>query len=227
MGRRAAAGLLLVGAIVAGPATLLASSFRLVDEDGVVHFTNAPTDPRYRRVAEATETDGRLRLPAGSPGRYTDAIRKAASRYGIDAGLVEALIWVESTFDPWAVSRKGAQGLMQLMPGTAAALGVNDAFDPWQNIDGGVRHLRTLLERYQGNLPLALAAYNAGDEAVRWYRGIPPYPETQHYVRRVLVRYASRAHRPGSPQFFYRYEDTRGFVTYTNIPPAGGAVPLR
>jgi soluble lytic murein transglycosylase-like protein len=162
---------------------------------------------------------GWLRLPEERASRYASEIREAASRNGIDAGLVEALIRVESMFDPWAISRKGAQGLMQLMPRTASSLGVRDAFNPRQNIDGGVRHLRTLLDRYNGNLPLALAAYNAGDEAVRWYRGVPPYSETQHYVRKILQLYGSSSHQPGSPQFIYRYGDSQGSVTYTNIPP--------
>jgi soluble lytic murein transglycosylase-like protein len=228
MGRQGVIGLLLVLGVFAGPDAVLASPFRLVDEDGVVHFTNAPTDPRYRRSTGLTGTaSGWLRLPAGRPNRYANEIRAAASRHGIDAGLVEALISVESTFDPWAVSRKGAQGLMQLMPSTASVLGVNDAFDPRQNIDGGVRHLRALLDRYHGDLPLALAAYNAGDEAVRWYRGIPPYPETQLYVRKILQRYGSSSHQLGNPQFIYRYQDSQGSVTYTNVPPAGGALPLR
>ena len=163
--------------------------------------------------------------PPEHPNRYAFEIREVASRYGIDVRLVEAVIWVESMFDPWAVSRKGAQGLMQLMPGTASSLGVRDAFNPRQNIDGGVRHLRALLDRYSGNLPLALAAYNAGDEAVRWHRGVPPYPETQHYVRKILELYGSSSHQPGMPQFIYRHEDPQGVVTYTNIPPGGA--PLK
>ena len=224
--RRIAGWFFLLG-LVAGSDEALAASFRLVDDDGVVHFTNAPADPRYRRSTELTgTTSGWLQLPAGRSGRYVAEIRDAASRYGIDAKLVESLIWVESTFDPWAVSRKGAQGLMQLMPGTASLLGVRDAFNPRQNIDGGVRHLRALLDRYQGSLPLALAAYNAGDEAVRSHRGVPPYPETQGYVRKILQLYGSDMHQPEQSQF-YRYEDAQGSVTYTNIPSPRGTVQLR
>lgn len=209
--------LLLVG-VFAGSHPVLASSFRLVDEEGVVHFTNAPTDPRYRRASGWRGTEW-LQLPQGRPNRYSTEIREAASRYGIDAGLVEALIWVESTFDPRAVSPKGAQGLMQLMPSTASSLGIKDAFNPRQNIEGGVRHLRALLDRYNGDLPLALAAYNAGDGAVSWYRGIPPYPETRYYVKKILELYGSSSPQPASPPAFYRYEDSQGSVTYTNIPP--------
>ena len=126
-----------------------AESFRLVDPDGVVHFTNAPNDPRYQRLSGVTGTSsGWLALPEGGIGRYAAEIREAADRYGIDPDLVKAVIKAESAFNPWAMSRKGAQGLMQLMPGTAASLGVRDAFNPRQNIDGGVRHLRGLMERY-------------------------------------------------------------------------------
>jgi len=213
-------GLLLLLGFFAGSDPALASSFRLLGEDGVVHYTNAPADPRYQRFMERKgAASGMLRLPPARSGRYAAEIREAASRYGIDAKLVEALIWAESMFDPWAVSRKGAQGLMQLMPDTASLLGVRDTFNPRQNIDGGVRHLRTLLDRYQGSLSLALAAYNAGDEAVRSHRGIPPYPETQGYVRKILQLY----HDPGvlrteSSRLIYRYEDPQGSVTYTNIP---------
>jgi len=157
-------GLLLLLGFFAGSDPALASSFRLLGEDGVVHYTNAPADPRYQRFMERKgAASGMLRLPPARSGRYAAEIREAASRYGIDAKLVEALIWAESMFDPWAVSRKGAQGLMQLMPDTASLLGVRDTFNPRQNIDGGVRHLRTLLDRYQGSLPLALAAYALGE----------------------------------------------------------------
>jgi soluble lytic murein transglycosylase-like protein len=114
---------------------------------------------------------------------------ETARRHGVDPALVLAVIGVESAFAPQAVSPKGAQGLMQLMPGTAEALGVADAFDPAQNLDGGVRHLRALVGRYRGDLKKALAAYNAGEGAVARHGGVPPYRETRDYVRRVLARY--------------------------------------
>jgi len=115
-------------------------------------------------------------------------IREAAARYGVDEALIAAVIEAESQFNPRAVSRRGAQGLMQLMPDTAASLGVEDPFSPRENIDGGVRHLRSLMDRFDNNLPLALAAYNAGHVAVINHRGIPPYPQTQAYVSRILRR---------------------------------------
>ena len=109
-----------------------------------------------------------------------------AARYGVPERLVTAVIHAESGFNPRAVSHRGAAGLMQLMPATAALLGVRDVFDPAENVDAGVRHLRGLLDRLGHDLPLALAAYNAGEQAVARHRGIPPYPETQDYVARIM-----------------------------------------
>ena len=115
-------------------------------------------------------------------------IRDVAVRYDIPPILVAAIVEAESEFNPRAVSRRGAQGLMQLMPGTASSLQVSDSFDPYENIEGGVRHLRRLMDRYRGDLPLVLAAYNAGEQAVLVYRGVPPFPETRRYVSRILRR---------------------------------------
>ncbi len=196
-----------------------ASSFRMVDADGVVHLTNAPTNGRYQpQPGWSGTSSGWLAIPEGLRGRYAQEIVDAADRYGVSPHLVQSVIRVESAFNPSAVSRKGARGLMQLMPKTASSLGVRDAFNPAQNIDGGVRHLRALLDRYGGNLSLALAAYNAGAQAVDWYRGIPPYPETQEYVRRILYLYGAGS-GAGTPQIIYRYEDSQGSIVYTNIPP--------
>ncbi len=195
-----------------------AASYELTDAEGVTHFTNAPTDPRYRRIAGMSGTAvGWLRLPEATRIRYADEIEAAALRHGVDRALVQSLIRVESAFNPWAVSPKGAQGLMQLMPQTASALGVRDAFDPRQNIDGGVRHLRYLIDRFPGNLSFAVAAYNAGESAVTTYRGVPPYAETQAYVRKVLDLAGSNG--GGSSREVYRTEDAEGTVTYSNVPP--------
>jgi soluble lytic murein transglycosylase-like protein len=119
-------------------------------------------------------------------------VEQAARRRGIDPALVLAVVSVESGFRPEAVSPKGAQGLMQLMPRTAESLGVEDAFDPEPKLDGGVRHLESLLKLYDGNLTRALAAYNAGQGAVARHGGVPPYRETREYVRRVLERYRAK-----------------------------------
>ena len=195
-----------------------AASYRLTDEDGVTHFTNAPTDPRYRSMPGMSGSSaGWLRLPPGVQARFTEDIKQIAARHGVSASLVESVIRVESAFNPTAISPKGAQGLMQLMPQTANSLGVRNAFDPRQNIEGGVRHLRYLIDRYPGNLALAIAAYNAGEGAVDRHRGIPPYAETQDYVRKVL-----QLNGGGSPysHVIYRFEDSSsGTVTYTNVPP--------
>jgi hypothetical protein len=115
-------------------------------------------------------------------------IREVAVRYDIQPILVAAIVEAESEFNPRAVSRRGARGLMQLMPGTASSLRVSDTLDPYENIEGGVRHLRRLMDRYRGNLPLVLAAYNAGEQAVMVYGGVPPYRETRQYVNRILRR---------------------------------------
>jgi soluble lytic murein transglycosylase-like protein len=121
--------------------------------------------------------------------QLNEVISPAAERYGLDPRLVAAVIMVESSGDAKAVSRKGARGLMQLMPHTAKMLGVGDVFDPAQNVEGGVRYLKDLLDRHEQDLPMALAAYNAGPSAVARYGGIPPYPETRKYVKRVLELY--------------------------------------
>jgi soluble lytic murein transglycosylase-like protein len=123
---------------------------------------------------------------------FQNLIQTLSSQYGVDPDLVSAVIQQESNFNPQAVSSSGAQGLMQLMPETARSLGVVDPLNPAQNMEGGVRYLKTLLEKFNGNIPLALASYNAGPGAVQKHGGIPPYKETQQYVRKILATYLSQ-----------------------------------
>jgi len=165
------------------------------DKQGVLIFTNVPTHSGYRRVIRESSPQSNGALYP--PNAYDDLILSASNRYSIDADLIRAVIKVESDFNSDAQSRKGAMGLMQLMPETARLHNVTDIFDPGDNIDGGVRHLRLLLGRYQGDLQLSLAAYNAGSKAVEKHGGIPPFAETQEYVRRVL-RYYEQYHSAAS-----------------------------
>ncbi len=139
--------------------------------------------------AETTQTDDGAAAADNEPEITIDEhIKEVAARHGVRADLVAAVIEAESDYNPRAVSRRGARGLMQLMPKTAARLGVNDPFDPKANIEAGVKHLRAMMDRFDNNIPLALAAYNAGEVAVIKYRGIPPYRETRAYVNRILKR---------------------------------------
>jgi soluble lytic murein transglycosylase-like protein len=129
---------------------------------------------------------------AGAPSRaesFQPLVKAVSTRYDVDQDLVNAVIHQESGFNPNAVSKSGAAGLMQLMPKTAHHLGVSNPRDPQQNLEGGVRYLKGLLNQFNGNIPLALAAYNAGPGAVNHHKGIPPYKETQHYVRNILAMY--------------------------------------
>jgi soluble lytic murein transglycosylase-like protein len=215
--------ILLAAALVAAAATprvATADALRLVDADGVVHLTNVPADPRYRTMSGSSGTAiGWLRLPPRKWAEFADDIQEASQRHDVPATLIESVIRTESAFDPTVVSPKGAGGLMQLMPQTAAALGVTDRFNPRENIRGGVRHLRYLLDRYQGDVRMALAAYNAGQAAVDAYRGIPPFPEPRAYVDRVLKLAGSSA-MAGARQIIYRTVGPDDTVTYSNLPPA-------
>jgi soluble lytic murein transglycosylase-like protein len=178
------------------PSLSWAEIYKYVDENGVVHFTNVP-DKRYNLVLKKGWVQFRL---GANFDQYDSEIRESSKRYGVEYALVKAVIKAESNFDSQAISRAGAKGLMQLMPGTADALGVNDSFHPPDNIEAGVRYLRYLLDLFGGNLQLALAAYNAGEEAVFRYNGIPPYQETQIYVQRVMQYFQNYSNGPTAPR---------------------------
>jgi len=158
--------------------------------------------------------------PAALP-RLNPLIRQAARRHGVSSALIRAVVAVESGFDAHAVSPKGARGLMQLMPATARELNVDDVYDPAQNLDGGTRHLRALLDDFDGDVRLALAAYNAGAGAVRRHGGMPPYPETREYVRRVLQRLADGQEEPSAQRRLTPYRDSRGHLVLSNVPQRG------
>jgi len=140
-------------------------------------------------VNSSSDQSVSVKTSTTEPGKFADIIQQAAEKFQVDPKLIAAVIKAESNFNPQAKSSAGALGLMQLMPGTAAGLGVQNPFDPVENINGGVKLLHRLLEKYNQSIPLALAAYNAGSGAVDQYGGIPPYAETKLYVQRVLQYY--------------------------------------
>jgi membrane-bound lytic murein transglycosylase MltF len=169
------------------PAVARSDIYRYVDADGVIHLTNVPVNPHVKYDLILREKRVLFHVKPSEISRYDALIARASEKYQVEPALVKAVIKAESNFNHQAVSPKGARGLMQLMPATAASLQVEDSFHPAKNIDGGVRYLRYLLNLFRGDLSLALAAYNAGEAAVARYQyTIPPFQETQTYVRRVL-----------------------------------------
>lgn len=164
--------------------TAWADVYRYVDKNGVWHFTNIKTDRRYTIFIRSAR-----KTPAEYIKEYGSIISQASKRFGIDAHFIRAIIKAESGFDHKATSSKGAQGLMQLMPGTADDMAVQDPFDPEENIFGGTRYFSLLLKRFKNDKILALAAYNAGPEAVESYNGVPPFPETKAFVKKVMDYY--------------------------------------
>jgi soluble lytic murein transglycosylase len=172
---------------LAAPAAVAEQIYTFVDENGVTHFSNVPNDERYTPVVLRTQFPEVVRAAPRYQG-YDGLILVNARANKLPPALVKAVIAAESRFDSEAVSRAGALGLMQLMPETARVLGVEDPLRPEQNVRGGARYLRAMLDRY-GDMTRALAAYNAGPTVVDQYRGVPPYPETRDYVRRVLTYY--------------------------------------
>lgn len=191
-----------------------------VDPSGNKTYYNIPVASPFSSSSTALSYSRKVQ-------EYWPIISETSSRHGVDAELVKAVIQVESNYNHRAVSRKGAMGLMQLMPGTANRYGVKQAFDPKQNVEGGVRYLRDLLELFR-DTKLALAAYNAGEGAVQRYNGIPKYTETQNYVRKVLALYNGEStYVPygGSQKSrlvnYYKYMDAKGVTHYSSSPVSG------
>ena len=161
----------------------IADIYKFVDKNGVIHFTNVPVDARFKALGWEVEFEHYI-------GSYEAVIQKMAARYKVEPALIKAVIKAE--FDPSALSRKGAIGLMQLMPATAVNLNVSNPYNPHQNIEGGTKYLRNLTGLFGSDLKLVIAAYNAGENAVIKYgRNIPPYKETRDYVKRVTTYLAS------------------------------------
>jgi len=200
-----ALAVLTLGTLLATTARADVYSFR--DRRGTQHFTNVPTDGRFRAVpierARVTRVSLSQRTGAAAPRRTYELARverlwseppadlgrmivQTALRYGVEPALVHAVVRAESAFDHLAISPAGAQGLMQLMPGTASDVGVRNAFHPEENLDGGVYYLRQMIDRFAGNVQLALAAYNSGPATVERFGGVPPYGETIEYLQRVF-----------------------------------------
>ncbi|RPI26822.1 MAG: lytic transglycosylase domain-containing protein [Acidobacteria bacterium] len=228
--------LIIVGAVFLmllqpGTHVVAGSIQKYVDESGRVFFTNLGTD-RAESPAAAAPSPLLQALRHGSTAAdreqvYLPLIQEAAERYQVSPDLVKAMIRVESNFEPKAVSTKGCRGLMQLHSDTAKRFGVKDVFDPAQNIDGGVKFMRFLLDYFKNDLSLALAGYNAGENAVTRYKGIPPYRETKDYVKKVTALY-----QPSDPlegenlaetappvnRKIYRVVQPDGRILFTNTP---------
>ena len=201
----------LVGGLLLWFVVAEAQIVRYQGPDGRLYFTNLPLPPASAPTVAARPALA-TRLTARAP--VFSLIQRLAQQYSVDPHLVRAIITVESNFDPYAVSRAGAQGLMQLMPDTAARYRVDDPFDPYANIEGGIRYLRDLLRLFPSDLRHVLAAYNAGEGAVQQYGGIPPYPETQRYVERVLALYGVALPPPQGK--IYRYRTASGSILLTD-----------
>ncbi|PWB77403.1 MAG: lytic transglycosylase [Candidatus Methylomirabilota bacterium] len=232
VGKRRQIAAVLAGLVLLSAGPALGEIYYRTDEDGLVHFTNAPTTPQHKLLQPGV-LPAATRLTTANISELIDAV---ASEHELDPALIRAVIQVESNFNRKAISPKGAQGLMQLMPATVWRFSVGDVYNPHENIGAGARYLRQLLDLFHGDLALALAAYNAGENAVLRYKGVPPYAETRDYVTKVLSLYRREqrtreatkpistlaqtvaAQPPPPPPFIYKAEASDTIV-YSNIPP--------
>ncbi|MCP2519014.1 lytic transglycosylase domain-containing protein [Candidatus Aminicenantes bacterium AC-335-A11] len=193
------------------PDSLYSKIIAYRNEKGVLVLTNKPSRKKpIRRIYKISNYNA-----------YANIIDKISKKYNVPSTLIHQIILVESNYNPNAVSSKGAIGLMQLMPETAKQYGVKDPFDPVQNIEGGVKYLKDLIKLFKGNTDLILAAYNAGQEAVKKYGGIPPYPETRRYIEKIKMGYESN-YITVKKLRIYRYRDLEGRLVISNKPPLPG-----
>ncbi|MDX9714461.1 MAG: lytic transglycosylase domain-containing protein [Dissulfurispiraceae bacterium] len=217
---------MIITAIIISASYAYADIYVTHAPDGSVYFTNSRPDDRAARVVMKEEGTTVSAVAASAPedaSDYTGLAEKKARKHNVDPDLLKAVIKAESNWNPRAVSPKGARGLMQLMPATAAELGVKNIYDPVENIDGGARYLRYLLEKFNGNLTLALAAYNAGPARVERNMRVPAIPETVSYVRNIVTSYkkynksaASKTFNVKEPKIV-RVVLEDGSVVFTNI----------
>ena len=173
--------------VVTAAVPLYADIYVFIDNEGVHHFTNVPMSSNYKIYIREKPP---MSLNSGVADRYDDLITEASKKHGVSFSLLKALIKIESDFNPRAISSAGAIGLMQIMPENIRALNIKDPFDPLENIMGGARYLKHLITRFDGKLPMALAAYNAGPNVVDRYKRIPPFKETEDFVEKVMKYYS-------------------------------------
>lgn len=203
-----------------------ADIYKYEDENGVIYYTDFPLNKKAQRIIRSRESRKQENDGSSVKTELQSIVSEKADKYKIDPSLVHAVIKVESNGNTQAVSRKGAMGLMQLMPSTARDLGVVNPFDPEENIDGGVRYLRYLIDKFNGDLTLALAAYNAGPKKVEKTGNVPHIPETKHYVKKVMSLYKGNISIPSGPSDqaatkpapIYKLITEDGTILFTNSP---------
>ncbi len=204
-----------------------ADIYKYEDENGIVYYTDFPLNKRAERVMRSRDSKKEDIARTDKSSTFRHIVEDKAGKYNLDPSLIHAVIKAESNGNPYAVSRKGAMGLMQLMPSTASDLSVRNPFDPEDNIDGGARYLRYLIDKFNGDLTLALAAYNAGPKAVEKTGSVPGIPETKQYVKKVLSLYRGDNNNTTNqqnvntipkPTPIYRVITEDGTILFTNSP---------